>query len=192
MKLNQIIALIWLLGTVAVIGSFQAPEIKSEQSTVVTTLTAGGITTTYKNGQVSTQAAAPVVTVEKPTVEPIKTNPAQPKDNGNLTTKPEDVTDGVWEWRDLVGQYFPQDQLVNALRIMSAENGAGTPERVSKANRNGTRDYGLFQINTCHIKRVDGDLSRLQNAETNVKIASDIYQEQGWRPWSTAKKLGLD
>ena len=105
--------------------------------------------------------------------------------------KTDDITDGVWEWKPLVEQYFPQSEVINALRIMSAENGSGDPTRLSKPNRNGTVDHGLFQINTVHKNRVDGDLSRLQDANTNVKIAYDIWSESGWKPWSTAHKLGL-
>jgi hypothetical protein len=133
----------------------------------------------------STIINLPVVEQVEAKVAPIDASPAQ------LEVKPNDVTDGVWEWKPLVEQYFPKSEVINALRIMSAENGSGNPQVVSKPNRNGTKDFGLFQINTCHKNRVDGDLSRLLDAETNVKIASEIYSEQGFKPWSTAKKLGL-
>ena len=105
--------------------------------------------------------------------------------------KTDDITDGVWEWKDLIAEYFPQSEQLNALRIMSAENGSGDPTIISKPNRNGTNDYGLFQINTCHRSRVDGDLSKLQDPRVNVQIAFQIWSEQSWKPWSTAKKLGL-
>lgn len=133
--------------------------------------------------QVEAQAAktTPVVEQVEPPIQPQVVEP----------TKPDDVTDGVWEWKPLVESYFPQSEVLNALRIMSAENGSGDPQRLSKPNRNGTVDYGLFQINTCHKGRVDGDLSRLQDADTNVRIAAEIFSEQSWKPWSTAKKLGL-
>lgn len=183
MNLKSIIVPIWIVGSIATVGSFHAPvkdELK-DNTKLVTTVTAGGLRTIYINGQGVTQQAVPV----KP--EKIE-QPTQPQ---VAESKPDDITDGVWEWKSLVEQYFPQSEVINALRIMSAENGSGDPKRISKPNRNGTIDHGLFQINTCHKNRVDGDLSQLQDAETNVRIAHDIWSEQGWKPWSTAKKLGL-
>lgn len=52
------------------------------------------------------------------------------------------------------------------------------------ANTNGTLDNGLFQINDIHEWRFKGD--KFDPFE-NARVAKQIYDEQGWRPW-TAKK----
>lgn len=155
-----------------------------EKRTAIVTTTKGGVQKTEINGEVVKIVATPKV--EQPTQSKV----AEPEKAVKLEKTP-DITDGVWEWRELVAKYFPADQVHNALRIMSAENGSGNPKVISKPNRNKTRDYGLFQVNTCHKSRVDGDLEKLQDAETNVRIASEIYKEQGWKPWTTHTKLGL-
>lgn len=45
-------------------------------------------------------------------------------------------------------------------------------------------NYGLFQINAVHARRVSGDLTSLYDAATNVRVAHAIWSEQGWRPWA--------
>lgn len=61
----------------------------------------------------------------------------------------------------------------------------------SHLNTNGTIDRGLFQINSIHIARVDGNLAALFDPATNVRVAYAIYSEQGWCPWSTSRAIGL-
>jgi len=136
--------------------------------------------------------------VEAIKVEPIVADSAtSPQPEVKPEVKPEDVTDGVWEQKDLVARYFPKSELINALRIMSKENGSADPERVSVPNKDKwkSRDYGLFQLNDhWQGNRVGGDVEQFKNPETNVKIAYNIWSESGnsWRLWSTAKKLGLN
>ena len=45
-------------------------------------------------------------------------------------------------------------------------------------------EVGLFQIAPLHAWRVGGDVKRLLDPETNIRVAWEIYSEQGWRPWS--------
>lgn len=45
-------------------------------------------------------------------------------------------------------------------------------------------NYGLYQINAVHAARVDGDLSRLFDVETNVAVAYALWRDQGWAPWA--------
>jgi hypothetical protein len=146
--------------------------------------------------------APPSNSLDTATIREIKTgyNPAValPKQNETKSTphltpqiaKSHQITDGVLAWQNLIAKYFPQEEVVNALKIASKENGAGDPGRTHR-NRNGTVDYGLFQINSVHAAKVGGNLEKLKDPETNVKVAFQIWQEQGWRPWTTAKKLGL-
>lgn len=48
-----------------------------------------------------------------------------------------------------------------------------------------TGDYGYFGINAVHAGRVAGDLSRLLDPATNVRVANALYVEQGrtWYDW---------
>ena len=65
---------------------------------------------------------------------------------------------------------------------------------VSEPNRNGTRDYGLMQINSgAWGPKVFGDRwDRVLELETNVAMAWHIYQTAGnsWQPWTCKKVLG--
>lgn len=84
---------------------------------------------------------------------------------------------------ELIDQYFPADARPTATAIMMAES-SGNSWAVGH-NTNGTTDSGLFQINSIHADRVNGDLSSLLDPETNVRVASEIYREQGFSPWVT-------
>jgi hypothetical protein len=53
-------------------------------------------------------------------------------------------------------------------------------------NRNGTYDYGLFQINTVHLgkmKGCPGSVEGLYNAAANTKCAAAVYRAQGINAW---------
>ena len=56
-------------------------------------------------------------------------------------------------------------------------------------NRNGSIDYGIFQINSIHTKKRGRKF--IYDWRENVKVAKQIYDEQGWRPWSCAYVLGV-
>lgn len=76
---------------------------------------------------------------------------------------------------------FPESEWATALRVASAESGLN-PRAVNTANKNGTSDYGLFQINSIHkptaLERVD--------PYANAKRAYQIWKDAGnkWAPWS--------
>ena len=94
---------------------------------------------------------------------------------------------GCEQWRALVAKYFPPEQIDNALAIINAESG-GNPYAVSP-----TDDHGLFQINrgTWYGYAENLPLEMAYDPETNVRIASYIFNTRGWQPWTTARKLGL-
>lgn len=53
-----------------------------------------------------------------------------------------------------------------------------------------TGDYGVMQLNCRWQKRrVGGDCTRFLDLETNLRVAKQIFNEQGWNPWSTKKYL---
>jgi hypothetical protein len=105
------------------------------------------------------------------------------------------------EVRRLVAIHFPQSQITNAMAVSRCESSHSNA--IGAVNSNGTRDWGLFQLN---------DGGTLQNAlraigvpfastaeaqqlaldaETNVRAARAIFNGRGWSPWVCAAKLGI-
>lgn len=71
-------------------------------------------------------------------------------------------------------------------------------EAVSPKNKDGSRDYGIFQINNrWWCKPTDGGKSAngcklscndlVDNVPNSVKCALTVKKEQGWKAWSTLK-----
>jgi hypothetical protein len=58
-------------------------------------------------------------------------------------------------------------------------------ERASNRNRNGSSDYGLFQVNSAHFGDAGcpSSSSGLYNAATNARCAYGIYRSQGANAW---------
>ena len=63
-----------------------------------------------------------------------------------------------------------------ALRVARCESTLN-PRAYSRGN------YGLMQINAVHSRRVGGNLEALYDPETNLRVAFQIWSEQGWSPW---------
>ena len=79
---------------------------------------------------------------------------------------------------------FPESQVAMAVAIAYAESG-GDPAAVNNRNRNGSSDYGLFQINSVHKAKLAKHNWR--DPQENAKMAYLIWEEAGskWRPWAT-------
>lgn len=73
-----------------------------------------------------------------------------------------------------------------ALAISQAENGTRQCDRVSPANKNGTHDTGVFQINDVHLKK-GYTREQFKDCDINIQIAYDIFKASGWHAWSTYK-----
>ncbi|MGB7981912.1 MAG: hypothetical protein WCF36_14125 [Candidatus Nanopelagicales bacterium] len=98
-----------------------------------------------------------------------------------------------------VRKYFPANQVGNAMAVSRCESGHGN--RVSKPNSNGTRDFGVFQINDggtlqAALRSIDVRFSGIEqartkalNTETNVRMAKAIWSSRGWQPWTCAAKI---
>lgn len=67
-----------------------------------------------------------------------------------------------------------------ALKIVSCENSTMDMARVNK-NRDKTKDFGPFQINTIHIKRFGDGFTK--DIFENIRVAHTMWKEQNWRPW---------
>jgi len=58
----------------------------------------------------------------------------------------------------------------------------------------GGGNWGLFQINTVHRGRVATmgfDWNQMLEPWANAVVAADLWAQQGWRPWSCARNLGI-
>lgn len=77
---------------------------------------------------------------------------------------------------------FTGDDVAIAVAVALAESG-GRYAAVSPPNFNGTRDYGLWQINSVHAQ-LFAQYPTWWDA-SNGKMAKDVHARQGWRAWTT-------
>lgn len=89
------------------------------------------------------------------------------------------------DYTTLIAKYFPANQVLNALRVMQGESGGDPYAHATQ----GEDSRGLFQINLdAHPQWAN---LNLYDPETNVRLAAQLYQSQGWQPWTVARNLGL-
>jgi hypothetical protein len=74
---------------------------------------------------------------------------------------------------------FPDNYKI-MLAIAKAESGLD-PSKISPVNSNGSIDYGVLQVNSCH----GYDPKKLLNVDYNLEKAREIYEKQGMKAWST-------
>lgn len=75
-----------------------------------------------------------------------------------------------------------------ALIIASSESGFRS--NAASSGYFATADFGVMQLNCRWQKnRVGGNCLKFLDLETNLRIARQIYLEQGWKPWSTRHLL---
>jgi soluble lytic murein transglycosylase-like protein len=66
-----------------------------------------------------------------------------------------------------------------------AESGGNANIDNAGLNSDGSTDYGLMQINSIHADFVGGDLEKLRDPATNIKIAYSLSRGgTNWTPWS--------
>ena len=73
------------------------------------------------------------------------------------------------------GAGFPGDELHTAVAVAYAES-LGDPEAVNR-NRNGSKDSGLWQINSIH------GYSDLKKPHVNAQAAFEVWSHSGWTAW---------
>jgi len=85
----------------------------------------------------------------------------------------------------LIKKYFPQSEWQKAYNVMMGESGG----RIGAIGDTNTpyASYGLFQIRALPGRPSPG---QLLNPEFNVQYAVNLWRNQGWRPWTVARKLG--
>jgi len=83
----------------------------------------------------------------------------------------------------MIRRIFKKDTKM-ALAISQAENSLRTCDRVSKPNKDGSIDIGVFQVNS-YAHRGKATLKELMDCETNIRVAKQIFDEQGnWLAWT--------
>ena len=71
-----------------------------------------------------------------------------------------------------------------AIQVAQCESNL-TPGAISPVNRNGTRDWGLMQINDGAWKQAfPVRWANVLDPEVNLEMAWHIYQLYGWQPWT--------
>lgn len=86
------------------------------------------------------------------------------------------------------GWTFEQSIIATAVSI--AEDGSGNPIALSAANRDGSRDFCLWQINSGWWPEFGGQQA-LSNPQTCANAAHVIFTRQGWCAWSTYGSVQL-
>lgn len=77
---------------------------------------------------------------------------------------------------------FPATELPTAVAVAYAESG-GNPQAKGGPNKNGSYDYGLFQINSVHSQLLSsGDWA---DPAANARMAYQVWKGSGWKAWST-------
>lgn len=74
-----------------------------------------------------------------------------------------------------------------AIGVAKCESGL-RKNALNDKNRNGTVDHGLFQINSVHTKKRGSAFKT--DWQANVRVAKQIFDEQGFRPWVCSKAIG--
>lgn len=88
----------------------------------------------------------------------------------------------------LFEKYFPNKEEARIMRAISLAESKGKQTATNTANRNGSTDFGFFQINSVHKKKNE-TLTQFQNRmhllEENFKEARRILDTQGISAWAT-------
>lgn len=91
---------------------------------------------------------------------------------------------------NIIMEVFPEELHAEALKVAICESSLRS--HAYNKNRDGTRDWGVFQLNDGGtLQRLGGNQSKAKDAEWNINAAYVLYQDRGWKPWVCAKKLGL-
>lgn len=135
-------------------------------------------------------AAGGTATVPSPADQPATSGGAVPTSGAAIDTA------GVLA---LVRKYFPANEVGNAMAVARCES--GHRNLVGAVNGNGTRDFGVFQINDggtlqAALRRINEPYSTITqarekalNAELNVRMSRVLWDSRGWQPWVCAAKM---
>jgi len=96
----------------------------------------------------------------------------------SVTSTPTPTPSKVDVLKEIVNEFDDQDiqTVLTILRVANCESGFNWD--ALNVNDDGSTDHGPMQLNSVHKHRGD-----IENWEKNVKIAKEIYLEQGFTPW---------
>jgi cell wall-associated NlpC family hydrolase len=83
---------------------------------------------------------------------------------------------------------FTGNDAVMAVAVALAESSGNPNANNAGTNKNKTVDYGLWQINSCHLQdggAIPSDPNLLYDPMTNARSAFQIWSRGGWGAWST-------
>lgn len=87
---------------------------------------------------------------------------------------------------------FPEDK-ETAVAIAKCESGSCVsfrPDAVNPEEHHGCRgSYGLMQIACIHY---EGNYDDLKDVSANLRLARQIYEREGWRPWGVCHDGKVD
>jgi soluble lytic murein transglycosylase-like protein len=78
------------------------------------------------------------------------------------------------------------DRSDEALRVAHCESKLD-PDDVSSAGATGV--FQIMPVHTWRVRKVGG--KHLADPLTNVRVARSLYEDEGWRPWTCARIVGL-
>ena len=84
--------------------------------------------------------------------------------------------------------YGIEDKDIDTLMCIAYHESKYKAEAINHSNRNGTKDYGLFQINSIWKKPCGFTAQELLDVNNNIKCAAYVYEKQGLKAWATLKK----
>ena len=90
--------------------------------------------------------------------------------------------------QEIVLRFHEEDRHVIKKMIDIAYQESGLRWDAHGYNRNGSEDFGVFQINSVHEKRYGTGFET--DWRENIKVAYVIYKRQGVAPWVGARVLG--
>ena len=160
-KVHNVLLFLLVIGLVIFIGvNFYkglTHKCKCEETVIKTTLAENKIVESVEDEKTKEE---PVTTTEEPKKE---------------------YTGVCAQYYDMVDKYDWDTEVM--LAIMYAESNCRPNLDNSGLNKNGSVDYGLFQINSVHGYSKED----LMDPEFNIKVAYKIYKSQGLKAWSVYK-----
>jgi Transglycosylase SLT domain len=127
--------------------------------------------------------AKPAPTTAKPVPTTAKPIPTTAKPAPTTAAKPAQAWN-TGQVEQLIRQMWPAESLDKALDVAFKES------NYQARAYNGSCCYGVFQIHyQSHKRRLAArglGLEGLYDPKVNIEIALEIFQEQGWSPWTTA------
>lgn len=82
---------------------------------------------------------------------------------------------------------FSGNDLVIAVAVSQQESGWIPTRDNTGLNKDGSVDYGLWQINSVHKSIFEKYHNNWKDPLTNAQMAYEIFKSSGWRAWSTYK-----